>query len=465
MDTEQTHRTGTRRRILIDCTTTFAHDRNTGIQRVVRNIANTAPGIGAEMGLECRPVVFTKSAGCQLIASLPVSAADSGPAAASVSTWKNRLAGWKHRLRDRLRRSILALGLYKPAYRLVRLLESGARLGLRPLRLLRHRGLQFDEGDVLLLAEIAFQDHFPRQMHEAKRRGALVGVIVYDLLPLRYQEFFTEYGTQMFREWWEKVVGVADFFVYISDATGRDVQAYLQEQPAADAGTCRAIPGRTFRLGAELDGSLDETNVRERFPRMFADSSDENVYLMVSTIERHKNHQVVLDAFDELWARDVPVKLLLFGKHGTNVGHITKRIYGHPQFNRRLFWIEDGRDAELEFCFRRASALITASHNEGFNLPIVEALSRGCPVLASDIPVHHEVGGRFAAYFPTRDSAALARLVQEHQQAGRQLAADHPRNFHWPDWSESCRELLERVSELSSECDRGEMQTNRERAA
>jgi glycosyltransferase involved in cell wall biosynthesis len=41
-------------------------------------------------------------------------------------------------------------------------------------------------------------------------------------------------------------------------------------------------------------------------------------------------------------------------------------------------------------------------------MPLVEALMRGVPVIASDIPVFREVGGAAALYFPALDSRALA---------------------------------------------------------
>jgi hypothetical protein len=107
----------------------------------------------------------------------------------------------------------------------------------------------------------------------------------------------------------------------------------------------------------------------------------------------------------------------------------------------------------LDYCYRHAAGLVTASFAEGFNLPIVEALSKGCPVLASDLPVHREVGGAFAAYFRSGDAAALAELIAGHRRRGTLPGVQSPERFHWPDWTESCRDLLGVVLELAPDRD------------
>ena len=127
------------------------------------------------------------------------------------------------------------------------------------------------------------------------------------------------------------------------------------------------------------------------------------------------------------------------------------RLRHHPQIGEKLFWFEDLSDDEVDYCYHHTAGLITTSYAEGFNLPIVEALSRGCPVLASDVPVHREVGSPYAAFFPSRDATALARLIADHQRSGLLPGAKSPDGFRWPGWSESCREMLLRVIELSGD--------------
>ncbi len=86
-----------------------------------------------------------------------------------------------------------------------------------------------------------------------------------------------------------------------------------------------------------------------------------------------------------------------------------EQLQKHSQYGKSLFWLNDATDTELAFCYRNARALVYPSIIEGFGLPLVEALYYGCPVLASDIPVFHEIGGDHCTYFSLESSAQLGR--------------------------------------------------------
>lgn len=69
--------------------------------------------------------------------------------------------------------------------------------------------------------------------------------------------------------------------------------------------------------------------------------------------------------------------------------------------------------ADLEWLYQNASLYVLPTRYEGFGLGVLEAMARGLPVLASDIPVLREVGGSAIQYVDSRDSRAMAdRIVR-----------------------------------------------------
>jgi alpha-1,2-rhamnosyltransferase len=111
----------------------------------------------------------------------------------------------------------------------------------------------------------------------------------------------------------------------------------------------------------------------------------------------------------------------------------------HPEKGRRLFWIGDASDAELQFAYREASALIFPTWAEGYGLPIIEAAYFGLPVLCSDLLVLREVGGEHAIYFPRGEPASIAGAIRMFLNGEVQI---DPAGIKRLSWAESAYQLL-----------------------
>ena len=128
---------------------------------------------------------------------------------------------------------------------------------------------------------------------------------------------------------------------------------------------------------------------------------------------------------------------------------IVQRIRTHAENGNRLFMLNYVNDHELAYCYDHAKALIFPSSHEGFGLPIVEALNRKLAVMASDIPVHREVGANRCVYFSLDSPENLAQLIIQYEKEGVLRGIESTESLHWPNWSESCREMIEMTVKLA----------------
>lgn len=471
------------RRIFFDCTVTNALGANTGIPRVVRNVVNKSASIGPAMGVSCQGVAFSLRSGFVAVDRLGPPCVTSSPLDETGTVGR--------RLRAKLKEWLVAANLVDGARTLKRWLHRARYRAMLPARRRSRAGIRFEPGDVLLLIDSSWDAGFPwDDVREAQAQGARVGLVLYDLIPMQFPQVVGQPTHVLYSQWWDKARVVADFIIGISNSVLDDIDSV--DRARRPAGAPRAtLRSRSFKLGAELDAALPQATVRAEVKAAFVVGGGSsahdavsgtqysvhsteysvlstqsavpdaqvaapntylpNTYLMVGMISPRKNHALAIDAFDQLWSGGVDVRLAIVGNYGWDCADLMDRICQHPQFGRKLFWFKDVSDSDLDHCYRHAAGLVTASFAEGFNLPIVEALSKACPVLASDLPVHREVGGEYAAYFSSGDAAALADLIAVQQARGTLPGVKSPETFHWPDWTESCRELLSVVLELASD--------------
>jgi alpha-1,2-rhamnosyltransferase len=169
---------------------------------------------------------------------------------------------------------------------------------------------------------------------------------------------------------------------------------------------------------------------------------------MVGTIEPRKNHALVLDAFERFWAAGGTAALVVIGRRGWQCEATLRRFTALAAAGKPFTHIGDATDADLHYAYRHARCLIFPSVAEGFGLPIVEALAQGLPAIASDIPVHREVGGDLATYIPLGNPGHLAELLRSIEDGATVLTAPAPGSVHLPTWAESAAALQAEINRL-----------------
>lgn len=107
-------------------------------------------------------------------------------------------------------------------------------------------------------------------------------------------------------------------------------------------------------------------------------------------------------------------------------------------------------DDDLTCLYRTAAAFISASRDEGFNMPVLEAMASGVPTLASDIAVHRELFEGATVFFPPDDDEALAaalhRVLTQCVERDELVAAGRERAGRYS-WEAAARRVGEGLEE------------------
>ena len=147
--------------------------------------------------------------------------------------------------------------------------------------------------------------------------------------------------------------------------------------------------------------------------------------LAVGTVEPRKDLPALVRAIDRLAAAGDDVPLVHVGPPGWGSDALDRAVAGmaRPDLVVRL-----GRrsDDDLRDLYGAARLVAYPSVYEGFGLPVLEAMSAGVPVVATDVAALAEVAGDAAVLVPVGDVDALAdaiRLVWSDERRRRELAA------------------------------------------
>lgn len=409
-------------RLFMDVSYTRTQHGNVGITRTVRRLLDELEAITS-----CKPVVFHRS-GFRLLAQPEGS--KNATDARTVDNIPGGLFRWLNSAPVRKLASLVPKAVLHRAWRLNNDLtfDSLSR---------DEEPLVFRSGDCLVLADQSWNYRVWLAARQARAQGASIVLVLYDLIPIRHPEFCPPLFTDVFRIWLVRMLGCADVVMCISASTEADLLKWCADE---------ALPvphAEHFRLGCDLPQE-NEGEVREAIARFMQTSVP--VFAAVGTIEPRKNYPMLLRTFERLWLEGVAVHLLIAGRATAEDREFVERLRQHPEQGKRLLTLFDAGDSELAHVYAHARALVLPSLAEGFGLPLVEARTRDCLVIASDLPSFKELADEGVSLYARDSSAQLGALIAAHAKPNRRSRAAPMPLFTW---KESAAQLLQRTIALA----------------
>jgi glycosyltransferase involved in cell wall biosynthesis len=159
-----------------------------------------------------------------------------------------------------------------------------------------------------------------------------------------------------------------------------------------------------------------EAGTVENIPKDFSYSQFDYIkklqpYMVyVGNAHPHKNVENLILAMKDIHKKRPEMKLVLVGNDRFFYPRIKKMI-SKEKLDACICIKESVTNEELASLYHYAVCFITASKMEGFGLPILEAMSMGCPVFASDISVFHEIYAESVIYINQNNPVNIAHTV------------------------------------------------------
>lgn len=167
-------------------------------------------------------------------------------------------------------------------------------------------------------------------------------------------------------------------------------------------------------------------------------------FLYVGNAYPHKNLEKLIQAFNnlkDLGSKSQDLRLILVGKKD----YFYQRLEKENKSDRIIFFGK-ATDDELSSFYSNAIALVAPSLMEGFGLPVLEAMSLKCLVVASDISAFREIAQDDILYFNPQDVNDISEKLKDvienenkYKKEKLEKAFEKTKNFSW---EKSAKETL-----------------------
>jgi len=266
--------------------------------------------------------------------------------------------------------------------------------------------------------------------------GLLKGSLVHDIFWRKYPNTYTEEDVQIHELMARNIAKYSTFIACNSEATAHDFS------------TAYGVPEDRFfalRFGiGQSSATFEQGNKR---PSCLPNGND---YLFtISTLEPRKNLPMLFDAFADLVSKYPNLDLVIAGAKGWKTDGIAEKVTTLGIENK-VHFLGFVPDEDVAALFQHAKVAVTASLEEGFGVPVLEAMTYGTLVAASNSPALIEVGGDIPFYFDPTDRASIAQGIslaldyesrEERIELGRQRSKDFS-------WEISANSVLDRIKRL-----------------
>jgi glycosyltransferase involved in cell wall biosynthesis len=262
-------------------------------------------------------------------------------------------------------------------------------------------------------------------------------VTVFDIFPITGQDYSTPDFRRKFSALLQDAVRRAARVITASRYTA----SQLQQHCGVESEKLCVIP-----VGVDIPEALAtfEERLKERLRWV---GPENELVLTVGAIQNRKNTLGAVRAVAMLPER---FHLVLAGGNGYGSGRVHDFIR-HERLGARVHTPGYVSPGQLESLYRAASVLLFPSFEEGFGIPVLEAMARGVPVVTANASSLPEVGADAALYADPHSVEEIAAKVRQIAEDGNLRAklirrgCARARRFTWQSTAEQTLGVYEAV--------------------
>ena len=249
--------------------------------------------------------------------------------------------------------------------------------------------------------------------------------MIHDLIPITHPEYCRAGEAERHIGRVRNMLASATGIIGNSRATLDSLAAFAAQDAVTVPATIAAA------LGTDLRGQRPVPALPPERP----------TFVMLGTIEARKNHLMLLQIWTNLvraHGADAP-RLLIIGQRGWECEQVFDLLDHSEELRGAVVEVGHCSDADLDRHLRGARALLFPSLVEGYGLPLIEALASGTPVIASNLPVFHEIGQEVPDFIDPLDGPAWQAAIRSYardESVARDAQVARLAAFRAPTWDD-----------------------------
>jgi len=286
-------------------------------------------------------------------------------------------------------------------------------------------------------------DERAQLLEYVRKAGLRCAAVFYDAIPWKMRDIYPIHFSEAHREY---MIGLSEFDLVfpISAFTGADLIDFLGISLLRLQGVDSKI--RAVVLPGEFPESPRVTTIKPR-------AEGPITILCVGTVEPRKNHETLLRAFD-LAAQntDVPLKLIIAGGGHSVEPELADRVRTFVENHPDVTWEENADDERLRELHFACNFTVYPSVEEGFGLPILESLWYAKPSICADFGAMREAAeGGGCLMVDVRSIETLSEAIQRMVEDAslREALAHEAVNRPFKYWKDYALEVATRLAEAT----------------